>query len=144
VRVVARANASYVRVTAEAAAAGMLRNHPKLVGFFAANDLMALGAADAVSAASRTGEVAIVGMDGITEALAAIRAGTMSATVSQYPYVMGRMAVEACLAPTRGVVLPGRVDAPLAVITKANVARASAVFPRPFQHYSDPFARLIR
>jgi ABC-type sugar transport system substrate-binding protein len=144
VRVVARANASYVRVTAEAAAAGMLRKHPQLAGFFAANDLMALGAADAVSAAGRTGEVAIIGMDGITEALAAIRAGTMSATVSQYPYVMGRMAVEACVAATRGVVLPGRVDAPLAVITKANVARASAVFPRPFEHYSDPFSQLIR
>ena len=143
VRVVARANAGYVQVKAEAAAAEMLRKHPQLAGFFAANDLMALGAADAVSAAGRTGEVAIIGMDGITEALDAIRSGEMSATVSQYPYVMGRMAVEACLAAARGDVLPGRVDAPVAVVTRANVARASAMFPRPFRTYSDPFARLL-
>jgi ABC-type sugar transport system substrate-binding protein len=144
VRVVARANAGYVRVNAETAAAKMLREHPQLAGFFAANDLMALGAADAVSAAGRTGKVAIIGMDGITEALDAIRSGEMSATVSQYPYVMGRMAVEACLAAARGDVLPGRVDAPVAVVTRANVARASALFPRPFRTYSDPFARLLR
>ena len=144
VHVVARANAGYVRVKAEAAAAEMLRKHPQLAGFFAANDLMALGAADAVGAAGRTGEVAIVGMDGITEALDAIRSGEMSATVSQYPYVMGRMAVEACLAAARGAVLPSRVDAPVAVVTRANVARASGMFPRPFQAYADPFARLLR
>ena len=144
VRVVARANAGYVRVKAEAVAAEMLREHPQLTGFFAANDLMALGAADAVNAAGRTGNVAIIGMDGITEALDAIRNGSMSATVSQYPYVMGRMAVEACLAATRHAVLPSRVNAPLAVITKSNVARASARFPRPFKPYSDPFKRLLR
>jgi len=144
VRVVARENAAYLRDKAETAAAEMLREHPQLAGFFAANDLMALGAADAVSAAGRTGEVAIIGMDGITEALDAIRNGSMSATVSQYPYVMGRMAIEACLAATRGNALPSRADAPLTVITKANVARASALFPRPFQAYSDPFAQLLR
>ena len=144
VRVVARANAGYVQVKAEAEAAEMLQKHPQLAGFFAADDLMALGAADAVSAAGRTGQVAIIGMDGITEALDAIRSGEMSATVSQYPYVMGRMAVEACLAAARGDVLPSRVNAPVTVITKANVARASALFPRPFRTYSDPFAQLLR
>ena len=143
VRVVAQANAAYVRVKAEAAAAQMLRMHPQLAGFFAANDLMALGAADAVSAAGRTGQVAIIGMDGITDALDAIRNGSMSATVSQYPYVMGRMAVEACLAATRGKNLPSRVDAPVAIVTRANVGRASAMFPRPFKAYADPFARLL-
>jgi len=143
VRVVTRANAGYVRVNAETAAAEMLRKHPQIAGFFAANDLMALGAADAVGAAGRTGEVKIIGMDGITEALDAIRSGEMSATVSQYPYVMGRMAVEACLAAARGTVLPSRVDAPVAVITRANIARATAKFPRPFQTYSDPFAKLL-
>ena len=144
VRVVVRANANYVRNKAEVEAAEMLSSNPELDGFFAANDLMALGASDAVSAAGRTGEVAIVGLDGIAEALDAIRGGRMSATVSQYPYVMGKMAVEACLAASRGAALPGRVNAPTAVITKANVARASALFPRPFRAYDDPFARLLR
>jgi ABC-type sugar transport system substrate-binding protein len=143
VQVVARANADYVRNKAEAAAARILQAHPKVSGFFAANDQMALGAADAIRAADRTGDVAVVGLDGIPDALDAIRNGSMSATVSQYPYVMGRMAIEACIAAARGAKLPTRVDAPIAVVTRSNVARASAAFPRPFQAYTDPFARIL-
>jgi ABC-type sugar transport system substrate-binding protein len=144
VRVVARVVADYSRTTAEVAAERILRGHPRLSGFFAANDLMALGVADAVGAVSKAGTVKIIGVDGIVEALDAVRAGSISATVSQYPYVMGRMAVEACVAAARGAKVPARVDAPIAVVTKSNVARASATFPRPFRGYSDPFERILR
>jgi ribose transport system substrate-binding protein len=143
-RVVARINADYDRTTAEIAADRILRSHPHLAGFFAANDLMALGIADSVGAAGRTGKVKIIGLDGIAEALDAIQAGSISATVSQYPYVMGQMAVEACVAAARGARLPTRVDAPIALLTKSNVARAIAAFPMPVQRYSDPFTRLLR
>lgn len=143
VTVVARANADYARITAEVAATQILRAHPRLSGFFAANDLMALGAADAVRATGRT-DVRIIGLDGIPEALDAIRNGSISASVSQYPYVMGQMAVEACLAAAAGARLPARVDAPIAVVDKSNVGRATALFPRPFRPYSDPYARLLR
>jgi ABC-type sugar transport system substrate-binding protein len=143
VRVVARVDADYVRATAEVAAEGILHTHPQLSGFFAVNDLMALGVADAVRSAGKTGEIPIIGLDGIPEALDAVRDGSISATVSQYPYVMGRMAVEACVAAARGARTPARVDAPIAVVTKSNVARASATFPRPFRGYSDPFERIL-
>ena len=143
VRVVAQANANYDRTTAEIAADRILSAHPGLSGFFAANDLMALGIADSVGAAGRTGQVKIIGLDGIAEALDAVQAGSLSATVSQYPYVMGQMAVEACAAAARGATLPARVDAPIALLTKDNVARAIAAFPRPIQPYSDPFGRLL-
>jgi ribose transport system substrate-binding protein len=143
VRVVAHADADYVRTTAEAAAARILYARPRLSGFFVVNDEMALGVADAVRSAGKTGAVAIIGVDGIPEALDAVRAGSISATVSQYPYVMGEMAVEACLAAVRGARLPARVDAPVTVVTRANVARASAAFPRPFRGYSDPFDRIL-
>jgi ribose transport system substrate-binding protein len=108
---------------------------------------MALGIADSVGAAGaagKTGKVKIIGLDGIAEALDAIQAGSISATVSQYPYVMGQMAVEACAAAARGARLPARVDAPIALLTKSNVARAIAAFPMPVQRYSDPFTRLLR
>ena len=143
VRVVARVDADYDRTTAEAAAERLLHSHPQLSGFFAVNDEMALGVADAVRSAGKTADVRIIGVDGIPEALDAVRAGSISATVSQYPYVMGQMAVEACLAAVRGARLPARVDAPVAVVTRANVARASATFPRPFRGYSDPFERIL-
>jgi ABC-type sugar transport system substrate-binding protein len=144
VRVVARVNAGYARTTAEVSARRILRGHRRLAGFFAVNDLMALGIADAVRSAGKTANVKIIGLDGIAEALDAVRSGTIAATVSQYPYVMGRMAVEACVAAVRGIRLPGRVDAPVAVVTKSNVARASATFPRPFRGYADPFELILR
>jgi ABC-type sugar transport system substrate-binding protein len=144
VSVVARVNADYNRTKAEIAAEQILRKHPRLSGFFAASDNMALGIADAVGAARKTGKVRVIGLDGSAETLDAIRAGSISATVSQYPYVMGQMAVEACAAAAGGARLPARVDAPIALLTKDNVARAIAAFPRPFQRYSDPFSRILR
>jgi ribose transport system substrate-binding protein len=144
VRVVARVYADYDRTKAEIATGRILRDHPRVSGLFAVNDEMALGIADALRAAGKSGRVTIIGVDGIAEALDAIRAGSISATVSQYPYVMGRMAVEACAAAARGARLPARVDAPIALLTKGNVARAVAAFPKPLQRYSDPFTRLLR
>ncbi|HEV7564773.1 MAG TPA: substrate-binding domain-containing protein [Microbacteriaceae bacterium] len=143
-RVVERVNADYERTKAQIVAAQILERHPGLDGFFAANDLMALGVADAVRAAGKADDVAIIGLDGIPEALDAVREGSLSATVSQYPYVMGQMAVESCVAVSHGARLPARVDAPVALVTKSNVANAIATFPKPFQPYSDPLRRLLR
>jgi ABC-type sugar transport system substrate-binding protein len=143
-RVVARMNADYRRTKAQIVAEQILHDNRRLSGFFAASDLMALGAADAVRAAGKTGRVKIIGMDGIPEALHAVRLGSIDATVSQYPYVMGQMAVEACIAAARGSNLPARVDAPIALVTKANARRAVATFPHPFRPYSDPFNRILK
>jgi ribose transport system substrate-binding protein len=143
VRVIVSVVADYSRPKAEVAAERILRQHPHLAGFFAVNDEMALGVVDAVRATGRTG-VTIVGVDGIPEGLDAVRDGTISATVAQYPYVMGQMAIEACIAAARGVRLPARVDSPIAVVTRSNVGRARASFPRPFVGYSDPFRRLLK
>jgi ribose transport system substrate-binding protein len=57
---------------------------------------------------------------------------------------MGQMAIEACVAAARGARLPARVDAPTALLTKGNVARAIKAFPKPFGRYSDPFGPLVR
>jgi ribose transport system substrate-binding protein len=141
--VVARVGADYDRAKAAVAAERSLQQHPRLSGFFAVNDEMALGVSDTVRSAGKTGSVKIIGVDGIADALDAVRNGSISATVSQYPYVMGQMAVEACVAAARGARLPVRVDAPIAVVTRSNVGRATATFPRPFGGYSDPFERLL-
>jgi ABC-type sugar transport system substrate-binding protein len=144
VRVVARVNADYNRTKAQIAAARILRAHPRLSGFFAVSDSMVLGIADALRGLGKTGKIEVVGHDGTPEALADLREGAISADVSQYPYVMGRMAVEACVAAARGARLPARVDAPVALLTKDNVGRAIAAFPKPVERYSDPFSRMLR
>jgi ABC-type sugar transport system substrate-binding protein len=144
VRVATQVVADYRREAAERAAEQILHKNPRLSGFFAANDLMALGIAEAARLAGRTAKLKIIGVDGIPEALDAIRTGAITATVSQYPYVMGQMAVEACIAAARGARVPSRVDAPIELVTKSNVAQASAAFPRPSRRYADPFKRLLR
>jgi ABC-type sugar transport system substrate-binding protein len=144
VRVVTRTNADYNRTKAQIATARILREHPRLAGFFAVSDSMALGIADALRGLGESGRIKVVGHDGTAEAVASIRDGTISADVSQYPYVMGQMAVDACVAAARGARLPARVDAPIALLTKGNAARAIEAFPKPFQRYSNPFSPLLR
>jgi ABC-type sugar transport system substrate-binding protein len=139
--VVATIAADFEREKARLAAADLLRADPRIDGFFAVNDLMALGAADAVKAAGRQGEVKVVGFDGIPQAVAAVGRGSLSATVAQYPYTMGQLSIEACLAALRGDPVPVNVDAPVQVVTSENVERARANFPEPVEHFDDPFAR---
>jgi ABC-type sugar transport system substrate-binding protein len=141
--IVARANARYDRARAQLAARRILHEHPDVVGFFAANDVMALGIADAVQAASKRGVVKVIGMDAIPTALDAVRAGVLTGTVAQYPYVMGRMAIEACIAAARGAKLPARVNTPIVLVTKQNVGQTTAAFPMPSRPYADPFSRLL-
>jgi ABC-type sugar transport system substrate-binding protein len=144
VKIVARVIADYDRGRAQLAARKILHEHPNLTGVFAANDVMALGIADAVQTTRRARAVHIIGVDAIPPALDAVRAGTLTGTVAQYPYVMGRMAIEACIAAARGQVLPSRVKTPIALVTKKTVTQVSGAFPLPPLRYDDPFATLIR
>jgi ribose transport system substrate-binding protein len=137
-QIVRTVSADYERDKARLAAADLLRSNRRISGFFAANDLMALGAVDAVRAARRTGHVAVVGFDGIREALSAVRRGAMSATVSQYPYTMGQLGVQACIAAARGQPVPARIDAPVRVISRDNVGAAEREFPRPLGPFKSP------
>jgi ABC-type sugar transport system substrate-binding protein len=138
------ASADWDERKAMRAAGTLLRDEPGVDGFFAANDQMALGVARAVADAGRKGRVAVVGVDGIEPALEAVQRGAMSATVSQYPYTIGRLGVEACLAAASGESLPAKVDAPIQVVTRRNVERAEANFPQPVSPFESPFAALLR
>ena len=139
-QVVETVAADYERSKAERASEDLLRRDPHIAGFFAVNDLMALGVADAVRAQGRRGKVAVVGFDGIRQALTAVRRGELSATVAQYPYTMGQLAVEACLAAVRRESVPANIDAPIQVVSRQNVARAQASFPKPAEAFNDPFS----
>jgi ABC-type sugar transport system substrate-binding protein len=123
------------------ATAELLHTRPSIRGIFAVNDEMALGSAAAVRSMARSDKVAVIGVDGIPAALSAVKHRTMSATVAQYPYTIGQLAVEACLAATRQKALPDKIDAPIQIVTLSNVARAQLNFPRPVEHFADPLVR---
>jgi ABC-type sugar transport system substrate-binding protein len=131
-------SADFNHEKARRAAEDLLKTDPDVKGFFAVNDEMALGVAEAVRAAGKTGKLAVIGVDGIREALDAVQSGALSATVAQYPYTIGQLGVEACLAAVRGQRLPRRLDAPIALVTRENVAGAQAHFPEPAEPFKSP------
>ncbi|MGZ6348876.1 MAG: sugar ABC transporter substrate-binding protein [Ktedonobacterales bacterium] len=135
--------ADWDRQKALTAAGDILRARPNLAGFFVANDDMGLGVTRAVADAGKQGQVQVISVDGIQDALKAVQAGTLSATVSQYPYTIGQMGMEACKAAMLGKTLPTNAPAPVLVVTKDNAAQALASFPKPFSSYPDPFASMI-
>jgi ABC-type sugar transport system substrate-binding protein len=136
--------ADYDRGRGTLAAEEILRARPPVQGIFAVNDEMALGAADAVAAAGEGDAVAVIGVDGTVEALDAVKSGALSATVAQYPYTLGQLGVEACLATIRGKPVPANIVAPIQVVTAENVARAQAEFPRPVEPFDDVVAELLK
>ncbi|MFQ6200764.1 substrate-binding domain-containing protein, partial [Streptomyces sp. NPDC000405] len=92
--------------------------------------------------AGKTGKVKVISVDGVKDALEAVRSGTLDATVAQYPYTIGQMGVEACQAAAKGKTLPKNVKAPVELVTKADADKALASTPKPFGSYDDPFTSL--
>jgi ribose transport system substrate-binding protein len=99
----------------------MLQAHQDIDTVFAASDLMALGAIEAIAAAGRTGKIRVVGFDALDDAKKAIGAGTMEASVAQFPYEMGRVAIESAVKVMRGEKLPPDINVKLELVTKENV-----------------------
>jgi ribose transport system substrate-binding protein len=61
----------------------------KIKAIWAANDDMALGAVEALRAQGLAGKIPVVGVDGIPEAIQAVKTGEMTATVSSDAYYQG-------------------------------------------------------
>ena len=136
-------NADWDTTKALDTANAMLASNPDISGFFAANDQMAQGIAQAVEQAGRS-DIKVMGVDGIEAILADIAAGKVYASVSQYPYVMGLLGVEACIVAAQGGTVPEFVESPAVVITPDNVDKAIADFPQPPEAYNNPFSALIK
>lgn len=101
----------------------MLQAHPDIDTVFAASDLMALGAIEAIAAAGKTGKIRVVGFDALDDAKKAIAAGTMDASVAQFPAEMGKVAIESAVKVLRGEKLPPNIMVRLQMVTKATLSR---------------------
>ncbi len=99
----------------------ILQAHREIDALFACNDMMALGAIEAIAAAGKTGEIMIIGFDAVEDGRAAIREGSMEASVAQYPYEMGRLAVESAVCTLAGETLPEKIPVPLELIRTENL-----------------------
>jgi ribose transport system substrate-binding protein len=119
--VVASVPANWSRELAFNAAATILQQHPDLVGFYANNDGMALGVVEAVKAADKADQVAVIGTDGISDAYASIRAGDLTGTIDSFPVLTGEVAMEVVLRLLAGQEIPRVVATPQALVTADNI-----------------------
>jgi ribose transport system substrate-binding protein len=118
IQVVASQTANWERDQGYTVFQNLLQSHPDLQGVFACNDLMALGAIEAIAAVQKSGQVLVLGFDATSDAREAIRKGTMAGSVAQHPEEMGRLAVENALAIIRGQTIPNEIPVPVELITK--------------------------
>ncbi len=100
----------------------LLQSNAQLNGILAGNDTMALGAIAAVKGSGRR-NISIVGFDGSPDALAAIRAGELQATILQPAAKIARMAVDEAqsVLKTGSTGLPEHQIVKCDLVTRENV-----------------------
>ncbi|MCI0993689.1 sugar ABC transporter substrate-binding protein [Pseudomonas corrugata] len=87
------------------------------------NDEMAIGAAMALQQAGKTkGEIAIVGIDGLPDGLAAIKRGMLVASVFQDPKAQATAALQAAVKMIKGEPVEAEVWVPFQLIKPEQVA----------------------
>jgi inositol transport system substrate-binding protein len=98
-----------------------IQTFPQFNGIIAANDQMALGALEALKTANRLNGVFLTGIDGVTEAVQAVKNGTMTQTVLQNGPGQGAACVEVIQKIRRGEAVSKEVLVPFESITIDNV-----------------------
>lgn len=94
----------------------IMQANPGVNALFAASDLMALGALEAIAAAGKAGQITIVGFDALPEAREAVKRGTMAGTVAQDPARMGGAGVEWAARLLRGETPPAEISVPIQLV----------------------------
>lgn len=114
-KVVASQTANFDRTEGMTVMENMLQANPNIKAVFAANDEMALGAVEAIAGAGK--DILVVGFDATDDALAAIEAGTMAATIAQQPDLIGKTAVENAVKLINGEAIDAVVPVEVALKT---------------------------
>ena len=119
VQLVAKQPADFDRAKGLTVTENILQANKDVKGLFAQNDEMALGALRALQAAGLK-DVVVVGFDATSDAVAAVKAGALAATVQQKPDLMGKMAVDTAKQLIDGKQVPKSIPVPLTLVTKDN------------------------
>ncbi|WP_043932425.1 ribose ABC transporter substrate-binding protein RbsB [Bacillus sp. EB01] len=114
--IVAKQSADFDRTKGLTVMENLLQANPDIQAVFAHNDEMALGAIEAISSSGK--DIMVLGFDGNDDALNAIKAGKMEATVAQQPELIGKLAVEAGIDVIQGKKVEENIPAPLKLVVK--------------------------
>jgi ribose transport system substrate-binding protein len=118
IRLLGTAPGRYLRTPGAEAMARLLALHSHIDGVICTNDLMALGALDALEAASRT--TLVVGINGTIEAAREVGRGRLLATLDYDGFKMGAVAAMAAVRHLSGRPLPREILLPAQVIHRGN------------------------
>ncbi len=118
IKLLASQTADFDRAKGLTVMENVLQAQRKIDAVFAQNDEMALGAVQAIEAAKRQKQIIVVGFDAIGDALAAVKAGRLAATIAQQPKEMGRLAVEAAVNILNKKPVAKFTGVPLKLVTK--------------------------
>lgn len=100
----------------------VLSAHPEVNVVWAVNAEMGQGAIQAIEQAGFTGKVQVFDFDAASDDIAAIKAGTLTGTVAQYPDAQAAAAIQACLDVLDGKTLDAHTKTKAELITAENVA----------------------
>lgn len=99
----------------------LLQSHAGVVGVFAENDEMALGAVQALGAKAGQ-QIKVFGFDGTDEGLKAVKDGKMVGTIAQQPKELGKAAVDQAVKAISGGQVSATVPIEVKTVTADNVA----------------------
>ncbi len=123
--VVAKQTANFDRAQGMSVMENMLQANGNIQGIFAANDEMALGAVEAIAGAGK--DIVVVGFDATDDAIEAIKAGRMDATIAQQPALIGKTAVENAAKLISGQTIPTSIPVEVTLVNIKNVETYAAV-----------------
>ena len=123
IEVVDQQNADWDRDTAKDVCATFLKTYDDLSVIFCNNDVMALGAVEAIKESDRklNKDIYVIGADGTDEAYTSIKNGELAATVSMFPYYEGMMATEVTTRVMLGQTMPKVIWTPALAVDATNI-----------------------
>ncbi len=102
-------------------AKAIMQAHPKLKGFFGANEGSAIGVLNAVTEMKKQGKIVVVGYDSGQAQLDAVRSGVMAGAITQNPVGIGYKCVEAGAKVLKGQSVPKNIDTGFFWYDKTNI-----------------------
>lgn len=121
VEVVASQSANWAQDQGLDVFANMLQANPNISGLFCANDMMALGAIQAIEQRGLTGKIWVTSYDNLEAARAAIRQNKLHATIDQHPEAMGYWGVVLATQGLAGKAIPAEKMVSLDLVTKDSI-----------------------
>lgn len=117
IKIVAKQPADFDRTKGLTVMENILQSHPNIKAVFAHNDEMALGAVKALEAANKK-DVIVVGFDATDDAQAAVKAGSMAATIAQKPAKIGELGVSTAQKIIKGETVEKSIPVELELVTQ--------------------------